>query len=147
LSHLLEGYLLDTNIISELIRPEPNPQVLQWLAEQKETSLFLSVLTLTEIRQGVNRLPQGQRRTQLTRWLEIDLRQRFSGRILPVDVIVADQCGQLRAHRLDVGHPLALADGLIVATTMVHHLTLVTRNMDDFKYLDVLLVNPWDERK
>ena len=143
MSYLLESYLLDTNIISELIRPEPNPQVLQWLAKQKETTLFLSVLTLTEIRQGVNRLPQGQRRTLLTRWLENDLRQRFSGRILPVDAIVADQCGQLRAHRLDVGHPLALADGLIVATTMVNHLTLVTRNMDDFKYLDVLLLNPW----
>lgn len=140
------SYLLDTNVVSELIKPVPNPQVVQWTESQREASLFLSVLTLTEIRQGVNRMVQGQRRTQISRWLENELPRRFSGRILPVDVLVADRCGQLRAHRLDVGHVLELADGLIVATSIVHQLTLVTRNVDDFKYLDVLLLNPWEKR-
>lgn len=140
------NYLLDTNIVSELIKPVPNSQVVQWIGHQKEATLFLSVLTLTEIRQGVNRMQQGQRRTQISRWLENDLPKRFSGRILPVDAIVADCCGQLRAHRQDVGHILELADGLIAATSIAHQLALVTRNVDDFKYLDVLLLNPWEEQ-
>ena len=137
-------YLLDTNIVSELVKPTPNPQVVQWMRNQQAASLFLSVLTLMEIRQGINRMAQGQRRTQLSLWLENELPKRFLGRILPVDTIVADRCGQLCAHRLDVGHAMELADGLIVATSIVHQLTLVTRNMDDFKYLDVLLLNPWE---
>jgi predicted nucleic acid-binding protein len=91
----MSGYLLDTNCISELVRLKPEPRVMAWMQAAEETLLYLSVLTLGEIRKGLAGLPQGKRRTHLETWLEIELGARFAGRILPIDVPVADRWGLL----------------------------------------------------
>ena len=87
----MSGFLLDTNCISELVRNRPEPRVLEWMEAADESLLYLSVLTLGEIRKGVAGLPQGKRQTQLEMWLELDLQARFSGRILPIDALIADR--------------------------------------------------------
>ena len=92
------SFLLDTNVVSESTKPRPNPGVVAWLAAVDEDNVFLSVITLTELRYGVERLAQGRRRKQLDRWLQQDLPLRFEGRILPIDALVADTCGKLVAR-------------------------------------------------
>src|SRR5579859_5375850 len=94
----MSGYLLNTNCISELVRSSPEPRVLEWMAAADESLLYLSVLTLGEIRKGVAALPQGKRHTQLETWLELDLQVRFSGRILAIDAAVADRWGLMSAE-------------------------------------------------
>src|SRR5215470_10692207 len=93
----MSGYLLDTNCISELVRIEPEPAVVAWMEAADETLLYLSVLTLGEIRKGLAGLPQSKRRTHLEIWLETELQTRFSGRILSIDAAVADRWGLLAA--------------------------------------------------
>ena len=140
----MSGFLLDTNCVSELVRPKPQPQVLEWFEVSDEGLLYLSVLTLGEIRKGLTDLPQGKRRTRLETWLEVELRARFSGRLLPIDEQVADRWGHLAAQAKRNGRPLAVIDGLLAATAMHHNLTLVTRNIGDFAELQVPLLNPWE---
>jgi len=140
----MSGFLLDTNCVSELVRPKPQPQVLDWFEVSDERLLYLSVLTLGEIRKGLTDLPQGKRRTRLETWLEVELRARFSGRLLPIDEQVADRWGHLAAQAKRNGRPLAVIDGLLAATAMHHNLTLVTRNIGDFAELQVPLLNPWE---
>lgn len=140
----MSGYLLDTNCISELVRIQPEPGVVAWMEATDETLLYLSVLTLGEIRKGLAALPQGRRRTHLETWLEIELRARFAGRILPIDVAVADRWGMLAAHARSQGKALSAIDGLLAATALQHNLTVVSRNVNDFKNAQVQLLNPWD---
>lgn len=139
----MSGFLLDTNCISELVRAHPEPRVVEWLEHTDEAVLYLSVLTLGEIRKGVAALPQGKRRTRLETWLEVDLRARFSDRILPVDAIVADRWGLLAAQAKRKGMPLAVIDGLLAATALHYNLTVVSRNDTDFLNADVPVLNPW----
>ena len=94
----MSGFLLDTNCISELVRPKPEPRVLEWMEAADETLLYLSVLTIGEIRKGLAGLAQGKRRTRLETWLEVELHARFSGRIVPIDSGVADRWGLLPAE-------------------------------------------------
>jgi len=140
----MSGFLLDTNCVSELVRPKPQPQVLDWFEVSDERLLYLSVLTLGEIRKGLTDLPQGKRRTRLETWLEVELRARFSGRLLPIDEQVADRWGHLAAQAKRNGRPLAVIDGLLAATAVHHNLTLVTRNIGDFAEMQVPLLNPWE---
>lgn len=137
------NFLLDTNILSELIRPQPHPAVVHWLQAQPETAYYFSVVTLSELAFGVARLPEGQRKAQMQDWLSHDLQQRFIGRILPVSDTIGLCCGEFRAIRQSCGRPLALADGLIAATAASHAMTLVTRNIKDFEELGLDLINPW----
>jgi predicted nucleic acid-binding protein len=109
-----------------------------------ESLLHLSVLTLGEIRKGLAALPQGRRRTRLEAWLEVDLRSRFSGRILPVDAAVADRWGLLAAQASASGATLPIIDGLLAATALHHNLTLVSRNVSDFAAAQVPVLNPWE---
>jgi len=107
-----------------------------------EDRVFISVITLAELRHGVERLAAGKRRTQLDAWLTEQLPLRFEGRILSIDALIADTCGALVAHREELGRPLHAMDALIAATAKVHELTVVTRNIADFKpSIDVL--SPW----
>jgi predicted nucleic acid-binding protein len=138
------GFLLDTNCISELVRSKPEPRVLDWIEAADESLLYLSVLTLGEIRKGVAGLPQGKRRTRLETWLELDLQARFSGRILPIDAPVADRWGVLAAGAKLKGRPLSAVDGLLAATALHHNLTIVSRNVSDFAHAQVLTLNPWE---
>lgn len=140
----MSGFLLDTNCISELVRMRPDPRVLDWMQAADESLLYLSVLTLGEIRKGVAGLPQGRRRTHLESWLELELQARFSGRVLPVDKAVADRWGLLAAAAKRAGRPLSAIDGLLAATALHHGLTIVSRNISDFASTQIPVLNPWE---
>ena len=139
----MNGFLLDTNCISEVVRGKPEPRVVEWLEAVDEEMLYLSVLTLGEIRKGVAGLPQGKRRTQLETWLEVELGARFSGRILPIDAAVADRWGWLAADAKRKGKGLSTIDALLAATALHFNLTLVSRNVNDFTDTSVPTLNPW----
>jgi predicted nucleic acid-binding protein len=139
----MSGFLLDTNCISEVVRVNPDPRVLSWLEAAEETVLYLSVLTLGEIRKGVVALTQGKRRALLESWLEIDLRARFAGRILPIDAAIADRWGALAAEVKAKGAALSAIDGLLAATALHHNLTIVSRNVGDFAHTQVPVLDPW----
>ena len=141
----MSGFLLDSNCISELVRLRPEPRVTEWLESADEQLLYLSVLTIGEIRKGLAALPQSKRRAQLESWLEVELKGRFSRRILPVDAAVADRWGLLAAQAKQKGKPLAVIDGLLAATALHYNLTLVSRNAADFKSAEVSVFNPWRE--
>ena len=144
----MSGYLLDTNVISEFNRRgEPDPTVLQWLEAADTNTLHVSVLTLGEIRFGVNALAHGKRRTQLEHWIDYDLPEWFEGRILPVDRQISDRWGALRAHAQAIGRPLSVVDALLAATALHHDMTLVSRNVSDFIVADLAVVNPWETRQ
>ncbi|MFY9680926.1 MAG: type II toxin-antitoxin system VapC family toxin [Candidatus Sulfotelmatobacter sp.] len=140
----MRGFLLDTNCISELIRSNPEPRVMDWMRAADESLLYLSVLTLGEIRKGAAILPQSKRRTRLESWLQFDLQVRFSGRILAIDNAVADRWGWLTAEAKRKGKPLAAIDGLLAATALQHGLTVVSRNSADFAHAQVPVLNPWE---
>jgi predicted nucleic acid-binding protein len=140
----MSGFLLDTNCISELVRPKPEPRVLNWMEAADEATLYLSVLTVGEIRKGVAGLTQSKRRTQLETWLEVDLQARFSGRIMPIDRAIADRWGLLTAEAKRKGNPLSVIDGLLAATALHHNLTVVSRNSSDFSNTPVPVLNPWE---
>lgn len=141
----MSGFLLDTNIPSELVRPQPEPKVKTWVAAQNMETLFISSVSFGELRKGIFlRLP-GKRRAELEVWIETDLSILFSGRILPVTRSIAERWGVLEAQRQLAERPLHAPDGMIAATALEHGLTLVTRNMKDFDALGVALVNPWLE--
>lgn len=136
-------YLLDTCLVSELIKPRPDPAVTAWVSAQQESNLYLSVLTIGELRCGVERLQDGRKRRRLTNWLASDLKPRFSGRVLPIDDEVVERWGIVTAHAQAKGAPMPVIDGLIAATALVHGLTLITRNVSDMLPSGVLLFNPW----
>ena len=140
----MNGYLLDTNCISELVRLKPEPRVMAWMQAAEETLLYLSVLTLGEIRKGVAGLPQSKRRTHLETWLNTELRARFAGKILPIDVAIADRWGLLAATAKRDGKTLSTIDGLLAATALHHNLTVVSRDDSDFEDTRVQVLNPWE---
>ncbi len=139
----MSGFLLDTNCVSELVRVKPEPRVMEWMEAADEAMLYLSVLTLGEIRKGLAGLAQGKRRTRLETWLRVELQTRFSGRILAIDSPVADRWGLLAAQAKSRGTPLPIIDGLLAATALHYNLTVVTRNAGDFANAQVQVVNPW----
>jgi predicted nucleic acid-binding protein len=139
----VSGFLLDTNVVSELVRLKPDGNVLRWVEETNESVLFLSVLTLGEIRNGVERLRSGRRRGRLELWLQVDLRFRFEDRILPIDAAIADRWGMVSAIAAAKGKPVPVIDGLLAATALHHNLTLVTRNSKDVSATGVPTLNPW----
>jgi predicted nucleic acid-binding protein len=136
-------YLLDTNVVSEWTKPRPSPAVAGWLLARDEDSLHLSVGTLAELRDGVDRLPAGARRRALDRWLTEDLLPRFEGRVLGVDPALADAWGRVTAMGRAAGRPISAIDSLLAATAAIHTLTLVTRNIRDFEGFGVKVIDPW----
>ncbi len=139
----MSRFLLDTNCVSEMVRPRPEPRVAEWMEATEESVLYLSVLTLGEIRKGVAVLPLSRRRTHLEAWLEVELQARFSGRILPIDAAVADRWGLLAAESRRTGRGLSTVDGLLAATALHYNLTIVSRNTGDFAFTRVPIFNPW----
>ena len=134
------SYLLDTNVISELVRPKPAKTVLAWFENIPSEALHISVLTLGEIRKGVECMPDGARREKLRLWLEHELTGWFGAMVLPVDIPVADRWGRLLAR---MGRPVPSIDSLLAATALHHELRLVTRNQKDFDFPGLEVVNPW----
>ena len=141
----MSGFLLDTNIISELVKPKPEANVTEWVENTDESLLYLSVLTLGEIRRGIAALPQSRRRATLEAWLDKDLRARFDGRILVIDQEVADRWGLLTAAARNSGIVLPVIDGLLAATALEHNLTLVTRDTGQIPSIGVAVFNPWEK--
>lgn len=137
------NFLLDTNVISEPMKARPNAGVLAWLAQINEDSVFLSVVTITELRYGIERLASGRRRDRLDGWLRKDLIARFEGRIFSIDFEIADACGRLVARSESLGRPIEPRNAFIAATAEVHGLTLVTRNASHFETTVKAIVTPW----
>lgn len=134
------SYLLDTNIVSETIRRNPNKAVISWLDQIPGEALFVSVLTLGEIRKGIESLIDRKRREKLRLWLDHELAGWFEGRVLQIDLAVADRWGRLLA---EIGRPVPTVDSLLAATALHHDLRLVTRNAKDFHYPGLEVINPW----
>jgi predicted nucleic acid-binding protein len=141
----VSGFLLDTNIVSELVKPKPEPRVTAWIDSTDETLLYLSVLTLGEIRKDIGLLRDASRRVVLESWLDSDLILRFVERILPIDRAVADRWGRLTAEAAVAKSPLPVIDGLLAATALDQNLTLVTRNTKDIAVTGVPVFNPWTD--
>jgi predicted nucleic acid-binding protein len=138
-------YLLDTCLISELVKKEPNAAVLTWLDEQDEQTLFLSVLTTGELQKGVSRLPSGVRKDDLQGWIEHDLSERFGERILDLDLETSLAWGKLQGEAELKGEKLPVMDSLIAATAIVHGMAVVTRNVKDMERCRARVFNPWAE--
>ena len=134
------SYLVDTNVLSELRRRQPQPEVVAWFTQRPRQTLYLSVLTLGEIRKGIERL-EAARQQPLLDWLEVELPNYFLGRLLAVDAHTADRWGRLL---VSAGRTLPAVDSLLAATALQHDLTLVTRNTADFAGTGVRLINPWN---
>lgn len=136
-------YLLDTNVISELVKPAPSPRVVAWVRAVSPLDLALSALTIGELEHGISRLADGRRRRALAHWLATDVTRQFHGRVLPVDAAVAAVWGRAAARAERAGTSLSVVDGLLVATATVHELTLVTRNVRDCAGHGAPLFDPW----
>lgn len=140
----MSGYLLDTNVLSETVKPQPSLKVLAWLEASDEQLFHVSVLTLGEIRSGVDSAPLSARRTALESWLSRDLMIRFAGRILRVNQEIADRWGRISAKASIVGRPIPTIDALLAATAFHYNLTLVTRNTKHAAPAGVPFFNPWE---
>jgi predicted nucleic acid-binding protein len=138
------GYLLDTNVISELMKPRPNRGVTAWVDATAEDLLHLSVITIGEVRKGIDLLPDDDpKRAALQSWLDRDVRLRFAGRLLPFDDGVAERWGQVEALAKRQGLTLSTIDAQLAATALHHNLTFVTRNTADVAMTGVAVFNPW----
>ncbi|MFL7790650.1 MAG: type II toxin-antitoxin system VapC family toxin [Anaerolineae bacterium] len=138
-------FLLDTCVISELVAKQPNLHVVQWVDSVDEDKLFLSAITIGEIKRGIEKLADSSRKSVLMEWLEGDLLIRFTNRILPIDIPVVLIWGQLTADLEKQGRRMPAIDSLIAATCLQASLDLVTRNGRDFAHSGVAVVNPWEQ--
>ena len=139
------SYLLDTCVISELVKKRPRRQVVDWIDGHEESTLFLSVLTIGELEKGIVKLSASARKTRLTTWVRRDLTARFAGRVVPIDARVASRWGSITGESERRGSPLPVVDSLIATTALVHDLQVVTRNTKDFARCGVVCINLWDE--
>jgi len=137
-------FLLDTCLVSELVKKEPNSNVVSWLDQRDEQSLFLSVLTIGELQKGISKLPASIRKEDLQVWLEHDLAERFEGRILELDMHTALTWGKLQGEAELRGEKLPVMDSLIAATAATHGLCVVTRNTKDLERCQAKVLNPWE---
>ncbi len=140
----MSGYLLDTNIPSEMSKPRPDPRVSGWLREANQNNIFLSVITITEIIRGITRHKDPVQQRRLQTWFDLQIRKWFEFEILPLTQPIAELTGRLIGQRDLAGRPLALGDARIAATALEFDLTLVTRNTRDFIDLGLRLINPWE---
>jgi len=136
-------YLLDTCLISELVKKVPNSAVVSWLNEQDEQSLFLSVLTIGELQKGISKLADGARKDELQAWVEHDLALRFTGRIIDIHLETVLIWGRMQGEAEQKGVILPVMDSLIAATAKAHGLVVVTRNVKDIERCQVRVCNPW----
>ena len=138
-------FLLDTCLVSELVKKEPNLRVVSWLDKCDEHGLYLSVLTVGELQKGVSKLPAGIRKENLQMWIEHDLAERFKGRILELDMDSSITWGKLQGEAEQNGEKLPVMDSLIAATAITHGLIVVTRNIKDLERCQARVFNPWDD--
>lgn len=137
-------YLLDTCVISELVKAVPNPQVVAWINQQDEEKLYLSALTFGELHKGIAKLPSSKRKKTLHQWVEYELQERFGNRTLAFDAKVAKVWGEAQGASEKAGRPMPAIDSLIAATGLAHDLIVATRNTADMEQSGVNLFNPWE---
>lgn len=135
-------YLLDTCVISELVKPIPNRKVLGWFQEVPSEALFLCAITIGELRKGLTKLPESNKKERLTLWLNT-LLEEYKERILPIDLMVCENWGVIQGNAEKAGTPMSSIDGLLAATSYTHNLTLATRNEGDFLPGTIPIINPW----
>ena len=136
-------YLLDTCVISEVIKPRADKNVISWIQNQDEESLYLSVLTFGEIEKGIEKSTNVVRKRKLQLWVEEDLKKRFEGRIVPINIDVSVKWGAIQGNAELLGKPMPAIDGLIAVSGLVHNCIVVTRNVSDTEQSTVELLNPW----
>lgn len=139
--------LLDTNVLSELMRSQPNRLVVEWIGKHQATSLFITSLTEAEILYGLELLPEGKRRTALQEAARSMFNIDFAGRILPFDSDAAKKFGIIAAKRRIMGRPISQIDAQIAAIALSHHATLATRNVADFEECGIKIINPWENKE
>ena len=139
------NYLLDTCLISELAKSEPNKKVVDWVLSENETSFYVSVLTFGELHKGVEKLPESKKKQELRNWVENELKNRFQNRIIGIDMNVSILWGKVQCLTEKKGKPMPAIDSLIAATGLAYDLTVVTRNIVDMKQSGVKLLNPWSK--
>ncbi len=137
------SFLLDTNVLSDWVKPQPDPGMAQWIAEADEASLFISVITLAELRRAIERMAPGRRRDRMRNWLDADLADRFEDRICDIDSEVAKVWGRITAQRERAGRPIGPMHAFIAAIAAQRGFAVVTRNVVDFADIAVEVVNPW----
>ena len=137
-------YLLDTCVISEVIKRKPYSNVIKWIKQEEESNFFISVLTIGELHKGIEKLDKSKRKEELHNWVENDLKERFCNRIIDIDMQVAMMWGKIQGMTDRAGKPMPAIDSLIAATGITHHLTVVTRNTSDMKESGAVLLNPWE---
>jgi toxin FitB len=137
------NYLLDTCLILELAKSEPNKTVLEWVLSENETNFYVSVLTFGELHKGIEKLPESRKKEELRIWVENDLSRRFHNRIIAIDIRISITLGKILSIAGKKGKPMPAIDALIAATGIVHGLTVVTRNVADMEQSNVKLFNPW----
>lgn len=137
------SFLIDSCCVSELIKPKPDANVVRWFSDHDEQEMFLSVLTLGELRKGIEKLPDSTRKDVLSHWLENDMTERFAGRMLDVTALESQTWGEVMADAARNGRPIPDIDGLLAATVIAHRLMLVTRNSKDMFATGVSLIDPW----
>ena len=135
-------YLLDTCVISELVKPVPNRNVIDWLNDIPSEALFLSVISTGEVRKGLTKIPDSKRKQRLTVWLNT-LLEDYKERIFPIDLAIAENWGIIQGNAENAGTPMSSIDGLLAATAYTHNLTLATRNENDFISSKIPIINPW----
>ena len=138
------NYLLDTCVISEVIKREPNKNVIAWLQAQDEANLFLSILTFGEIQKGIQKHPDQTRKKRLQLWLEEDLKKRFDNRIIPIDLKVVTHWGTIQGAAELIGKPMVTIDGLIAVSGLTYNCIVATRNIADMEQSTAVLFNPWE---
>jgi tRNA(fMet)-specific endonuclease VapC len=139
------NYLLDTNVISELVSKRPDRKIVEWLDRLDPNTIYLSVITIGEIRKGIEKLPPSKRRDRVKEWLEGDLLIRFQGRILEITTEVMLIWGELTGRLEKEGRPITAIDSLVAAIALQGNYRLVTRNEHDFQQTGVAIFNPWKE--
>ena len=138
------NYLLDTCVLAELVKPNPNSKVIDWITDTDDEKLFLSVITIGEIRKGLTKLPESKKKKTLSNWLN-KLLEDYQTRIYQINIMVAENWGIIQCSAEKSGTPISSVDSLIAAVAYTHNLTLVTRNEKDFIPSNVPIVNPWSE--
>ena len=137
------NYLLDTCVLSELIKKNPSAKVVKWISKTEEVHLFISVLTIGEIHKGIEKLPESKKKEKLHKWVNYDLKERFKNRIIDFDLQTATVWGKIQAQSELSGKSMPAIDGQIVATGISYDLIVVTRNITDMEISGASLLNPW----
>jgi len=140
------NYILDTNVISELVASQPDANVTRWIESIDPQNVYLSVITVGELKKGIEKLPDSPRKTALEAWLINDLLVRFQDHLLPIDTSVMLTWGALVARMEALGKPMPAIDALIAATTLHSRYTLATRNVRDFEHAGISILNPWESQ-